>query len=150
MAQNEWHVWQPFRDEFSGNLAVFCSDERYVGATSEFLKQGLNLERCDLLVLPGGPAFIAENNAGLLARVQFLVHHHHIQRIVLVTHADCGHYKERERKLDPEALRTRQCDEARAAARHLEAACPFVRVEAILAARDAWGFVFTRLNTQDN
>jgi len=149
MVQNEWHVWQPFRDEFSGNLAIFCSDERYVGATSEFLRHGLNLERCDLLVLPGGPAFIAENNAGLMARVKFLLRHHRIKRIVLVTHADCGHYKERERELEPEALQTRQCDEARSAASHLEEACPGVLVDAILAARDSWGFVFTHLNTRD-
>jgi len=148
MAESEWHVWQPFRDDFSGNLAVFCSDERFAGGTLEFLRRGLNLERCDLLVLPGGPAFLAEKNPAFVARLKFLVQHHHIKRIVLVTHADCGHYKDRERDIEPEALKARQCDEARAAAEMLEKAFPGVTVEAILAGRDPWGFVFTKLNTK--
>jgi hypothetical protein len=148
MAESEWHVWLPYRDEPCGNLAVFCSAERFVAATLEFLRRSLSLERCDLLVLPGGPAFIAEKNAPFVARLKFLVTEHALKRIVLVTHENCAYYRDREHDLAPEALKARQCDEARAAAEMLEKAFPGVTVDAILAGRDAWGFVFTKLNTK--
>ncbi len=91
----EFRSWTPWRDEFSGNLAVFCSDERFALATLEFLRRALDIERCDLMVVAGGPAFIAQNEPNLMERLNLLVNAHHIRRIVLVTHADCGYYKSR-------------------------------------------------------
>jgi hypothetical protein len=145
MLEREWHIWQPYRDESCGNLAVFCSAERFVTATLEFLRRSLGLDRCDLLVLPGGPAFIAEKNAPFVGRLKFLVTEHALKRIILVTHEECAYYRSRDHDLTPEALKARQCDEAAAAAGLLERSFPGLSAEAILAGRDAWGFVFTRL-----
>lgn len=142
----EWVVEQPFREGFSGNLAVFCSDERFVSATLEFLRYGLNIERCDLLVLPGGPAFIAEKNTAFVARVKFLLEHHNLKRILLITHEDCGHYKAREKGRAAHALHQQQDDEVRAAARLLAQECPGVRIEAFMVKREAAGFVFSHRN----
>jgi len=65
--------WTAWRDEFSGNLAVFCSDERFVAATLEFLRRELNMERCDLMVVAGGPAFIAQDEPNLMERLKLLI-----------------------------------------------------------------------------
>jgi hypothetical protein len=45
-----------FKDDdfFSGRLVIFCSDERFVTANLEFLKNHLKIERINLMVLPGG------------------------------------------------------------------------------------------------
>ena len=87
--------WAAWRDEFSGNLAVFCSDERFVTATLEFLRRAMDMERCDLMVVAGGPAFIAQDEPNLMERLKLLVSAHRLQRIALITHADCGYYKHR-------------------------------------------------------
>ncbi|GBC99176.1 hypothetical protein HRbin17_01697 [bacterium HR17] len=89
----EFQSRTPWRDEFSGNLAVFCSDERFALATLEFLQRALGMERCDLMVVAGGPAFIAQDEPNLMERLHLLVEAHNVRRIVLVMHADCGYYK---------------------------------------------------------
>lgn len=145
MAQNQWQIHQTFVHSFSGNLALFCSDERFVDATMEFLKHGCGLSRCDLLVTPGGPAFIAEKNELLLHRLRFLAEHHHLKRLVLVAHEDCGHYKIREKKLTPDELKKKQREETMASAERMRNEFPGVIVDPISAGWDEWGFVFTRL-----
>ena len=107
--------WATWKDEFSGNLAVFCSDERFVAATLEFLRRGLDMERCDLLVVAGGPAFIPQSEVPLLERLDLLIKAHKIERVVLIAHDDCGYYKHRYPKLAPERLRQQQREDLLAA-----------------------------------
>ncbi|MEJ7613358.1 MAG: carbonic anhydrase [Candidatus Fervidibacter sacchari] len=107
--------WATWKDEFSGNLAVFCSDERFVAATLEFLRRGLDMERCDLLVVAGGPAFIPQSEVPLLERLDLLIKAHKIERVVLIAHDDCGYYKHRYPKLVPERLRQQQREDLLAA-----------------------------------
>jgi carbonic anhydrase len=100
--------WATWKDEFSGNLAVFCSDERFVAATLEFLRRGLDMERCDLLVVAGGPAFIPQSEPSLIERFELLIKAHKIERVALIAHDDCGYYKHRYPQLAPEKLRQQQ------------------------------------------
>jgi len=111
MDLQRFRSWAPWKDEFSGNLAVFCSDERFVAATLEFLRRGLDMERCDLIVVAGGPAFIPQSEAPLLERLDLLIKAHKIERVVLIAHDDCGYYKHRYPKLPPEKLRQQQREE---------------------------------------
>ena len=108
MDLQQFRSWAPWKDEFSGNLAVFCSDERFVAATLEFLRRGLDMERCDLLVVAGGPAFIPQSELSLIECLNLLIEAHKIKRVVLIAHDDCGYYKHRYSKLAPEKLRQQQ------------------------------------------
>lgn len=85
-------VW---RDECSGNLAVFCSDERFASATFGLLRRRLNIERCDLIVVAGGVAFIPQMEQLLIERLKLLVKAHKIKQVALISHEDCGYYKQR-------------------------------------------------------
>jgi carbonic anhydrase len=146
MLRTETHIWKPFADEFSGNLAIFCSDERFVPATLDFLGSSQRLERCDLFVIPGGPAFIVEEDQTSLARLELLVSGHKIRRIILIAHADCRYYQLHRSIQDPDAARDCQSEEVRQAAETLRSDFPAVSVEAYYAGVDQWGFVFTPLS----
>ena len=145
MSGTEWHVWKPYLNEFSGNLAVCCSDERFMAGTLEFLRVGLSFERCDLVAVAGGPAFIVQSEESLMERLKLHVSAHRIQRIALLTHADCAYYQSRHKASDAEAVKTRQCEDACRATERLQSAFAGVRVEAFYATVDQWGFVFTPL-----
>lgn len=82
-----------YNNNFSGKLAIFCSDERFVEANLAFLKNSLKIKRCDLMVLPGGPVFIVNDESNLLERLRILIKAHKIKKIILISHADCGYYK---------------------------------------------------------
>ena len=45
------------KNKFSGTLAVFCSDERFVKKTLEFAYKSFGIRNCDLMSVPGGPVF---------------------------------------------------------------------------------------------
>ena len=83
-----------FKDDdfFSGRLVIFCSDERFVKANLEFLKNHLKIERINLMVLPGGPEFIVDIGPDLLERLKILVNARQTKQIILITHSDCGYY----------------------------------------------------------
>jgi hypothetical protein len=78
---------------FSGNLAIFCSDERFIESTLSFLRNSLEIKKSALMTVPGGPAFIANNESNLLDRLGILVETHNISQMILVAHFDCGYYK---------------------------------------------------------
>jgi len=121
--------WAAWKDEFSGNLAVFCSDERFVAAKLEFLRRAMDMERCDLMVVAGGPAFIAQDEPNLMERLNLLAKAHHLRRITCITHADCGYYKHRYKE---EALQ-RQKDDLSVAVRRLREQLDGVEVRGFLA-----------------
>lgn len=108
-----YRSWVPWRDEFSGNLAVFCSDERFVAPTFEFLQRRLDMERCDLVVVAGGPAFIVQEEVALNERLELLLKAHGIKRVALISHEDCGYYKHRYQKLTRDELKEKQLDDLR-------------------------------------
>ena len=83
-----------FHPVFTGNIAVFCSDERFAEATLEFLKS-IGVENADLLVVPGGPAFIAQGETAIVERLELLIREHRAKRVILIAHDDCGYYKHR-------------------------------------------------------
>lgn len=79
--------------------AVYCSDGRFEAQCADFLRNGLGIDRCDLVVLPGGPARLAgyedpafEDNA-ILDELAFLVEAHALERVILIQHDDCGFYQ---------------------------------------------------------
>ena len=61
------------KNKFSGTLAVFCSDERFVKRTMEFAYKSLGTSICDMIAVPGGPVFIADKEKSLLDGLKFLV-----------------------------------------------------------------------------
>ncbi len=69
------------------------------------------MERCDLLVVAGGPAFIPQSELPLIECLDLLIKAHKVERVVLIAHDDCGYYKHRYPKLAPEKLRQQQRDD---------------------------------------
>jgi carbonic anhydrase len=132
-----WALW---KDEFSGNLAVFCSDERFIAVTLEFLRRGLDMERCDLFVVAGGPAFIPQSELPLIERLNLLIEAHKIKRVVLIAHDDCRYYKHRYPKLAPEKLRQQQHNDLLAAVSALKQ--KGIKVQAFFAFIDSSEVVF--------
>lgn len=82
-----------FRNTFTSTLAIFCSDERFNGTSIEFLQTFLKIRRCDLIVYPGGPQFIVNNEKGPVKRMKFLIQAHKISRVLLISHTSCGYYQ---------------------------------------------------------
>jgi carbonic anhydrase len=78
---------------FSKNLAIFCSDERFTKASINFLKTKLKIKVCDLFVVPGGVAFLINRERNLIHRLSLLTKLHNIKQIVIISHSDCGYYK---------------------------------------------------------
>ncbi len=79
--------------------AVYCSDGRFEAQCADFLRHGLGIDRCDLIVVPGGPARLAgyddpafADNA-VLDELTFLVQAHQLERVILIQHDDCGFYQ---------------------------------------------------------
>src|SRR2546422_4606238 len=90
-----WH------SERIGALALYCSDGRWGEAFDEFCHRHLQIPRYDRWAVPGGPAWLAGHpqDAELLdvarAQLDFLVHAHELERIVLITHYGCAWYGQR-------------------------------------------------------
>ncbi len=82
-------------------LVVHCSDHRFQVGLHEFLNDGLHLNgNYDLLVIPGGPQcmtlveYLPKFSWAAWKWFRFLVDAHHIKRLILIAHQDCGWYKE--------------------------------------------------------
>ncbi len=75
-------------------LAIYCSDGRFTGQCEQFIRAHLGIERCDQLVVPGGPAALIEPDARHAAfeSAKFLIRAHDLPRVVLIMHEDCGYY----------------------------------------------------------
>lgn len=135
-----YHATRPFDAE--GGLpavAVYCSDGRFASACEQFLEDHLKIERCDRLVIPGGPGALAGHaEAGrdtdtMLGNLRFLVEAHKLDRLVLIAHDRCAFYAER-LGLAHEAITAQQQRDAAAAAAQLRALADIRRVEAYRAA----------------
>ena len=93
---------------FSGKLAVFCSDERFVKPALAYLNVELKVKECDIMAVPGGPAFIAEKDKNLVKNMKFLVKAHRVKEIFLFMHEDCGYYKDRYKEMEKNGLYEKQ------------------------------------------
>ena len=88
----------PFVSDRIGAVAIYCSDGRYNEQFDEFLHNRLKLPRYDRLVVPGGPGILAGHVAAyreeeaLVEQLKFLIHHHELERVVLISHRGCGFY----------------------------------------------------------
>ncbi len=105
---------------FSGKLAIFCSDERFIKANLAFLENYLKIERSDLIVLPGGPEFIINDESNLLERLGILVKAHQIKQIILISHSDCGYYKKSFDNFSKEKILKKQLDDTKKAINRLK------------------------------
>lgn len=102
---------RPFINRFSGNLAIFCSDERFIQATLDFLKKDLGVETSDLMVIAGGPAFILKQESSLIERLNLLIYAHQIKRVIIISHENCGYYKHHYPNLNSETLKKLQIED---------------------------------------
>jgi len=102
----------PFPGPGIDTLAVYCSDGRFVRQCEQFVEQQLQAERSDRLVVPGGPAALLESEAhpGAMAWARFLIEAHGIERIILITHADCGDYAHRRQLTGDDQRQAQQQD----------------------------------------
>ena len=120
------HAKTPFDAKHPDALAMYCSDGRFTEAIEELL-HGLGHARLDTLTVPGGPALLDLTSSNLGAvdvmreAATFLIRGHRIKRVVLLGHEGCGYYKARFPYESPEAMRRRQLDDIRQAARWVSA-----------------------------
>jgi len=115
---------------FSGKLAVFCSDERFLGAVFEYLEKRLGIKRCDMMVVPGGPAFIVNGEKNLLDRMKLLVKNHSISEILLFSHFSCAYYENRYGNSESKKLFKRQLNDIKKCRRLLNKCFPGSAVRA--------------------
>jgi hypothetical protein len=129
--------WHPER---IGALALYCSDGRWGEAFDEFCHKHLLIPRYDRWAVPGGPAWLAphDNEQGCFeaarSQLDFLVHAHELDRVVLITHYGCAYYSHRLDKSPEECLAV-QKEDIRTAAATLRRWYSAIRVQAYLAMR---------------
>ena len=98
MGGAHWQSTIPFDTRRIGAAAICCSDGRYNEQFDEFLHSRLKLPRYDRLVVPGGPGVMAGHVAAyreeeaILEQLKFLIQHHELERVVLISHRGCGFY----------------------------------------------------------
>lgn len=130
-------LWLPDR---IGTLAVFCSDGRWAESFDEFLRYHLQSGRYDRLVIPGGPAWLTtqedQSDFAQAAREQldFLVHVHKLDRIVLMAHYGCAVYTDRMQRDADECL-PMQVSDLRSARDLIRRWYPSIGVDSFLAMR---------------
>jgi carbonic anhydrase len=77
--------------------ALFCMDFRFKNATLEYLKREQDLVDLDIVVLAGAsknivnPKIPADQKVAL-QQLELSCNLHHIDKIVIIDHADCGAY----------------------------------------------------------
>jgi hypothetical protein len=111
----------PFDEAHPKSLVIQCSDGRYTNIVSELMKTH-NIDRYDVLAMPGGPALLDMVSASILqseacrSGTSFLIKGHRTNRIFLLAHAGCGYYGYSLNGMSPKSIVARQvCDLQRAA-----------------------------------
>ena len=143
-------LWNPERIHA---MAIYCSDGRFGEAFDEFCHQKLKIPRYDRFAVPGGPAWINPGVASAQdlyrsarAQLDFLVHAHDLERIVLITHSPCAFYVEHLKK-DPHECLEAQFSDIHTAAQRLRLWFPKIQVEGYLAHRDEQAISFHPIPT---
>ena len=86
------HIWSVERPRI---LVVVCSDGRYQLCVDEFLSRSLHIKHYDRLYAPGGPGVLSSSLHSFFRgdqfrqEMNFLVHAHLLDRIVLIFHGAC-------------------------------------------------------------
>jgi hypothetical protein len=128
----------PFDSSGCGTAVVFCSDGRFGDQVDDFMRNGLRLRGYDRLAIAGGPACLAGHQAtpqeeqGAIFHVQFLAGLRGLTRLILISHEDCGFYRQILKVDQTELLDRIRLDLASAALR-LNQMMPRLKVEAFLA-----------------
>lgn len=141
--------WHPER---IGALALYCSDGRWGEAFDEFCHRHLLIPRYDRWAVPGGPAWLALGSEGgefsrsAREQLDFLVHAHELERIVLITHFGCAYYGHRLNR-DPKECLPAQIEDVRRAAETLRRSYDGMRVETYLAMRTGNCLSFHQLDS---
>ena len=75
--------------------AIYCLDPRFRTQHEQFISRELGFKDFDQYVFPGGPKVLADEtkrNIFLDAIQNVSVNLHHIEKIILIAHRDCGAY----------------------------------------------------------
>jgi hypothetical protein len=128
----------PFEARGCGAGVVFCSDGRFADQVNDLMQNGLGLYGYDRLAIAGGPTCFAGHFAayreeeGAVSHLQFLARLHGLRRLVLISHENCGFYRDFLRVREMDLLDRMRADLA-SAARRVHVATPQLKVEAYLA-----------------
>jgi hypothetical protein len=126
--------------------AIYCSDGRFGEQIDDFLHNGLQLPRCDRLVVPGGPAALAghflafREEDALAEQMRFLIRVHDLQRFVLIAHQGCAFYSE-QLHVPQAQIESRQRDDLKAAIERLRSLSRRMAIDAFFARKCADGKV---------
>jgi hypothetical protein len=128
----------PFDGQVCRAAAVFCSDGRFTHQVNDFLQHGLGLRGYDRLAIAGGPACFAGHAAAhrqeeaAVFHLQFLARLHQLERLILISHQDCGFYRNF-LGIAPSELLPRKRADLGIAAQRVRQATPQLKVEGYLA-----------------
>jgi carbonic anhydrase len=121
-------------------IIVSCADGRFAIEDADALAALGVHETPDRQTPPGGPAALLERSAATpidddvsLRRLTFLIQHHQTRRILLVAHADCGHYRSMFPTDSGEQRFRRQLLDLRAVAEDLRRRFPALEVTCLYA-----------------
>ncbi len=88
-----------YSDDQASELVMYCCDSRFGGPIERFVQDGLGIERCARLVVPGGPVALAgaappyyEEDDGAAAQFFFLIDALKLKRVHLIQHDRCAFY----------------------------------------------------------
>lgn len=88
-----------FDSTYANTVLLTCSDGRFTAEDAEVLTVLGITAPPDRIVIPGGPGAIHERSRASLRdrcaaqdQLRFLVRHHRTRRVILISHARCGHY----------------------------------------------------------
>lgn len=100
-----------FVNNFFGNLAILCSDERFNKDTLDFLYKKLKVKRQDLIVIPGSIAFYTINEENNISKLDLLITKHNVKNLYIFAHTDCGFYKSTYPNLSEEEIFNKQIED---------------------------------------
>jgi hypothetical protein len=133
------HHWNPERIHA---VAFYCSDGRWGEAFDEFCHESLKLPRYDRFAVPGGPLWVVMRDASLIIpqaaareQLQFLVHAHQLERILIFGHYGCAYYAQLMGQ-DAEACLPAQEADLHVAARMLTGWFSGIEIQAFMAMRN--------------
>lgn len=73
-------------------LVIACMDNRFWPIVLDYVSNNLKVSRYDLSLIPGGIQAIVNKEEVAMKAVNLAVTAHHVKRILLFNHVDCGAY----------------------------------------------------------
>ena len=111
--------------------AIYCLDPRFRTQHEQFISNELSFKDFDQYVFPGGPkALVSETTRDVfLDAIQNVsVNLHHIEKIILIAHRDCGAYGGSTAFATPEAEKEAQTKDLQTAHKFLLERFPKISV----------------------